>query len=70
MARLSAGPFQAPSATPEERGAAELTQLLRRLDQTILHADHNRERNLRASDFERARLNKVGSLLLVRGNVC
>ncbi|KAF6827366.1 synaptobrevin [Colletotrichum plurivorum] len=56
MARLSAGPFQAPSATPE-RGAAELTQLLRRLDQNILHADHDHERRLRASEFERARLN-------------
>ncbi|KXH35915.1 synaptobrevin [Colletotrichum simmondsii] len=57
MARLSsASPFTAGGATPE-RGAAELNQLLRRLDHAILHADQSRERRLRASEFERARLN-------------
>ncbi|KAF4824901.1 hypothetical protein CGCSCA5_v000896 [Colletotrichum siamense] len=54
MARLSSS-TSAPA--PPERGVAELSQLLRRLDQTILHADHDRERRLRASEFERARLN-------------
>ncbi|KAF3806168.1 hypothetical protein GCG54_00005929 [Colletotrichum gloeosporioides] len=54
MARLSSS-TSAPA--PQERGVAELSQLLRRLDQTILHADHDRERRLRASEFERARLN-------------
>ncbi|KAL2878254.1 hypothetical protein SGCOL_006506 [Colletotrichum sp. CLE4] len=56
MARLSsASPFTA-GASPE-KGAAELSQLLRRLDHAILHADQGRERRLRASEFERARLN-------------
>ncbi|OHE94601.1 synaptobrevin [Colletotrichum orchidophilum] len=56
MARLSsASPFN-PVTSPE-KGAAELSQLLRRLDHTILHADPGRERKLRASEFERARLN-------------
>ncbi|GKT46733.1 uncharacterized protein ColSpa_06914 [Colletotrichum spaethianum] len=56
MARLStASPFTTKSSS--EKGAAELNQLLRRLDQTILHADQDRERRLRASEFERARLN-------------
>ncbi|KZL67529.1 synaptobrevin [Colletotrichum incanum] len=55
MARLStASPYTlSPSS---EKGAAELSQLLRRLDQTILHADEDRERRLRTSEFERARL--------------
>ncbi|OLN95548.1 Protein transport protein use1 [Colletotrichum chlorophyti] len=56
MARLPATSQFQPSASPE-KGAAELTQLLRRLDQAILHADQDRERRLRASEFERARLN-------------
>ncbi|KAK1722110.1 hypothetical protein BDP67DRAFT_499540 [Colletotrichum lupini] len=57
MARLSsASPFTAGGASPE-KGAAELNQLLRRLDHAILNADQNRERRLRASEFERARLN-------------
>lgn len=58
MARLSSTSQLAPSASPE-KGAAELSQLLHRLDQTILHADQDRERRLRASEFERARLNSV-----------
>ncbi|KAK2006955.1 synaptobrevin [Colletotrichum eremochloae] len=56
MARLSAA-SQHTSGTSSEKGAAELNQLLRRLDQTILNADQGRERRLRASEFERARLN-------------
>ncbi|TID02146.1 Protein transport protein use1 [Colletotrichum higginsianum] len=56
MARLPTAFPYAHSTTPE-KGAAELSQLLRRLDQTILHADQNRERRLRVSEFERARLN-------------
>ncbi|KAK1965794.1 synaptobrevin [Colletotrichum sublineola] len=56
MARLSAA-SQHTSGNSSEKGAAELNQLLRRLDQTILNADQGRERRLRASEFERARLN-------------
>ncbi|GJC80731.1 protein transport protein use1 [Colletotrichum liriopes] len=56
MARLSTSSPYTPSPS-SEKGAAELNQLLRRLDQTILHADQDHERRLRASEFERARLN-------------
>ncbi|KAK2050845.1 synaptobrevin [Colletotrichum somersetense] len=56
MARLSTASQNTPGAS-SEKAAAELNQLLRRLDQTILHADEGRERRLRASEFERARLN-------------
>ncbi|EFQ25049.1 synaptobrevin [Colletotrichum graminicola M1.001] len=56
MARLSTASQHTPSSSAE-KGVAELNQLLRRLDQTILHADEGRERRLRASEFERARLN-------------
>ncbi|KAK2030961.1 synaptobrevin [Colletotrichum zoysiae] len=56
MARLSTASQNTPG-TSSEKAAAELNQLLRRLDQTILHADEGRERRLRASEFERARLN-------------
>ncbi|KAK1599004.1 synaptobrevin [Colletotrichum navitas] len=56
MARLSTASQHTPGSSAE-KGAAELNQLLRRLDQTILHADKGRERRLRASEFERARLN-------------
>lgn len=64
MARLASLTHDAPpaGASSPERGAAELSQLLRRLDQTILHADRDRERRLRASEFERARLISVGDL--------
>nr|XP_036575362.1 Protein transport protein use1 [Colletotrichum truncatum]KAF6781920.1 Protein transport protein use1 [Colletotrichum truncatum] len=57
MARLSSASHHAPSSVSPERGVAELSQLLRRLDQTILHTDEVREKRLRASEFERARLN-------------
>ncbi|TDZ18623.1 hypothetical protein Cob_v008466 [Colletotrichum orbiculare MAFF 240422] len=58
MARLpTASSLHAPGSASPEKGAAELNQLLRRLDQSILHADQERERRLRASEFERARLN-------------
>ncbi|KAK2003383.1 synaptobrevin, partial [Colletotrichum falcatum] len=56
MARLSTASQHTPG-TSAETGAAELNQLLRRLDHAILHADESRERRLRASEFERARLN-------------
>ncbi|KAK2062458.1 synaptobrevin [Colletotrichum caudatum] len=56
MAPLSTASQNTPGAS-SEKAAAELNQLLRRLDQTILHADERRERRLRASEFERARLN-------------
>ncbi|EEY20573.1 synaptobrevin [Verticillium alfalfae VaMs.102] len=56
MARLSHALGVTPAATPE-RGTAELAQLLSRLEHTILRADQARERRLRSSEFERARIN-------------
>ncbi|CRK30458.1 hypothetical protein BN1708_000974 [Verticillium longisporum] len=56
MARLSHALGVTPVATPE-RGTAELAQLLSRLEHTILRADQARERRLRSSEFERARIN-------------
>lgn len=58
MARLSHALGVTPSSNPE-RGTAELNQLLARLEHTILRADQDRERRLRSSEYERARLNKV-----------
>lgn len=42
-----------------DRSSAELGQLLSRLQQTVLHADPEREQRLRTSEFERARLSTV-----------
>lgn len=42
-----------------DRSAAELGQLLSRLQNTVLHADPEREQRLRTSEYERARLNTV-----------
>lgn len=64
MARLSQALGTAP-INPSDRASAELTQLLARLEQTILRADHDRERRLRASEYERARINKVCALASV-----
>ncbi|KAH7349973.1 synaptobrevin [Plectosphaerella cucumerina] len=57
MARLSQALGTVPS-NPSDRASAELTQLLARLEQSILRADHDRERRLRTSEVERARINK------------
>lgn len=38
---------------------AELGQLLDRLQRTVLHADAERERKLRTSEFERSRVEAV-----------
>jgi hypothetical protein len=59
MARLIqglAGPAPvARSADP----LTDLTRLLNRLQQTVLRADAERERRLRASEFERRKVEKV-----------
>jgi hypothetical protein len=60
MARLSNPPLMGSSdSIPSERLVADLTHLLARLERNILHTDQERERRLRASEFERARLNSV-----------
>jgi len=60
MARISQG-----SATLSSSGAratdplTDLTRLLNRLQQTVLRADAERERRLRASEYERKRVETV-----------
>jgi hypothetical protein len=44
---------------PFEVSAAELGRLLQRLQQSTLHSDPVRERRLRTSEYERARLASV-----------
>lgn len=62
MARLS----HLPAATHDAAGApprvalAELSQLLSRLQESILHPAPERERLLRRSEYERARVEAVG----------
>ncbi|KAL2752644.1 hypothetical protein ACRALDRAFT_1077824 [Sodiomyces alcalophilus JCM 7366] len=56
MARLSHALGVAPTNTPE-RSFAELTQLLSRLEQSILRADPEREKWLRSDEFERKKTN-------------
>ncbi|RYP15214.1 hypothetical protein DL765_005853 [Monosporascus sp. GIB2] len=61
MARLTQVPI-APgrSGAPNPDAMADLNRLLARLQQSILHADAERERRLRTSEYER---NKVGTNL-------
>ncbi|RYO97776.1 hypothetical protein DL766_000735 [Monosporascus sp. MC13-8B] len=61
MARLTQVPI-APgrSGAPSPDALAELNRLLARLQQSIIHADAERERRLRTSEYER---NKVGTNL-------
>lgn len=59
MARLSHGPA---ALAPGGRAAdplTDLTRLLGRLQQTVLRADAERERRLRASEYERRRVDTV-----------
>ncbi|KAH7143950.1 hypothetical protein EDB81DRAFT_796972 [Dactylonectria macrodidyma] len=56
MARLSQPPGAPINRNAIDLAASELGHLLLRLQQTILHADPDRERRLRISEFERARV--------------
>lgn len=53
MARHSLG---SPVPNPIDAASAELSQLLRRLQETVLHPTPEREKLLRKSEFERERL--------------
>ncbi|KAI9167462.1 hypothetical protein HJFPF1_03589 [Paramyrothecium foliicola] len=57
MARLSSAPFMAIAhTTSQQTSAAELSQLLARLQQSVLHPTSDRERRIRTNEYERARL--------------
>ncbi|UNI21395.1 hypothetical protein JDV02_007389 [Purpureocillium takamizusanense] len=58
MARLSYSPAAVPGAggDSQNRAAVELSQLLSRLQQSVLHPTPEREHRLRTSEYERARL--------------
>jgi hypothetical protein len=62
MARLSQGTAVAGASTsmPADIAVAELTQLLSRLQQNLLHPTPERERRLRTSEYERAKAEAVG----------
>ncbi|RYP48836.1 hypothetical protein DL768_005344 [Monosporascus sp. mg162] len=61
MARLTQVPITpGGSGAPNPDSLADLNRLLARLQQSILHADAERERRLRTSEYER---NKVGTNL-------
>ncbi|KAI0448055.1 hypothetical protein F4803DRAFT_545578 [Xylaria telfairii] len=57
MARLTQGPITSRRSVSNQDSLTDLTRLLDRLQQSILHADAERERRLRASEHER---NKAG----------
>lgn len=50
-----------PGASSFDLSSTELGQLLARLQLTVLHADPEREQRLRHSEFERAKLEAVGT---------
>ncbi|KAI5459894.1 hypothetical protein BGZ63DRAFT_388923 [Mariannaea sp. PMI_226] len=56
MARLSPAPGAYLNRSGIDIASAELGHILSRLQHTILHADPERERRLRTSEFERARV--------------
>ncbi|KPM36802.1 hypothetical protein AK830_g9751 [Neonectria ditissima] len=56
MARLSQAPGVSLNRSAIDVSSSELSHLLLRLQQTVLHADVERERRLRTSEFERARV--------------
>ncbi|KAK7415866.1 hypothetical protein QQX98_005555 [Neonectria punicea] len=56
MARLSQAPGVFLNRSAIDVSSSELSHLLLRLQQTVLHADVDRERRLRTSEFERARV--------------
>ncbi|KAI1426035.1 hypothetical protein F5Y12DRAFT_713691 [Xylaria sp. FL1777] len=57
MARLTQGPVTPRRSVSNHDSLSDLTRLLSRLQQSILHADAERERRLRTSEHER---NKAG----------
>ncbi|KAI0526530.1 hypothetical protein F5B22DRAFT_586325 [Xylaria bambusicola] len=57
MARLTQGPITPHRSVSNPDSLTDLTRLLSRLQQSILHADAERERSLRTSEHER---NKAG----------
>ncbi len=57
MARLTQGPITPRRSVSNPDSLTDLTRLLGRLQQSILHADAERERRLRTSEHER---NKAG----------
>ncbi|KAI0866939.1 hypothetical protein F4860DRAFT_455675 [Xylaria cubensis] len=57
MARLTHGPVTPRRSVSNPDSLTDLTRLLDRLQQSILHADAERERRLRTSEYER---NKAG----------
>ncbi|KAI8634965.1 hypothetical protein F5Y19DRAFT_132148 [Xylariaceae sp. FL1651] len=57
MARLTQGPITQRRGVSNPDSLTDLTRLLGRLQQNILHADAERERRLRTSEYER---NKAG----------
>ncbi|KAL6414722.1 hypothetical protein AUP68_01254 [Ilyonectria robusta] len=61
MARLSQAPGAPLNRSAIDSASSELGHLLLRLQQTILHADPDRERRLRTSEFERARVAAVST---------
>lgn len=61
MARLSQAPGASLNRSAIDVSSSELGHLLLRLQQTVLHADVDRERRLRTSEFERARVAAVSS---------
>ncbi|KAH7159947.1 hypothetical protein B0J13DRAFT_540012 [Dactylonectria estremocensis] len=56
MARLSQPPGAPINRSATDLASSELGNLLLRLQKTILHAEPDRERRLRTSEFERARV--------------
>ena len=61
-----------PVASPSDQLDAELGQLLKRMQHSILYVDADREHALRTSDFEREKAERVSlhRRLLYRGAVC
>lgn len=59
MARLSQSVNPTLNRSALDVALAELGHLLMRLQQTVLHADPDRERRLRMNGFERARVASV-----------
>lgn len=59
MARLSHSTVNQINRSAIDIASAELGTLLLRLQKTVLHTDNDRERRLRSSEFERARVASV-----------
>lgn len=59
MAQLAYDPLAPPQTSKPTDPLIDLDRLLSRLRQTILRADSDRERRLRASEFEREKVTVV-----------